>query len=42
MRLDSTGAREVVVYDMTVLNQRGETVMEGTWTQLRPAEESAS
>ena len=42
VRLDSTGKREVVVYDMTVLNQRGETVMEGTWTQLRPAEESAS
>ena len=36
VRLDSTGRREVVVYDMTVLNQRDEAVMEAVWTQLRP------
>jgi acyl dehydratase len=35
-RVDSTGAREVVVYDLTVVNQQGQTVLTGTWTQLRP------
>lgn len=37
VRMDSTGRREVVVYDMTVFNQRNEGVLVGTWTQLRPA-----
>lgn len=41
VRLDSTGQREVVIYDMTVFNQKDETVMEGTWTQLRPAPSDA-
>lgn len=35
-RTDSTGAREVVVYDLAVLNQKDDVVLEGTWTQLRP------
>jgi acyl dehydratase len=35
-RVDSTGSREVVVYDLTVLNQDRQAVLEGTWTQLRP------
>ena len=35
-RVDSTGSREVVVYDFTVLNHEGQAVLEGTWTQLRP------
>lgn len=35
-RTDSTGAREVVVYDLAVLDQDDVTVLEGTWTQLRP------
>jgi Acyl dehydratase len=35
-RVDSTGSREVVVYDLTVLNQAGQVVLDGTWTQLRP------
>ncbi len=42
VRLDSTGRREVVVYDMTVLNQRNEAVLVGTWTQLRPAVDEPS
>lgn len=37
-RVDSTGSREVVVYDLTVLNQNGDAVLQGTWTQLRPRE----
>lgn len=36
VRTDSTGAREVVVYDMAVLNQEKERALVGTWTQLRP------
>jgi acyl dehydratase len=35
-RVDSTGSREVVVYDLTVLNQARQAVLDGTWTQLRP------
>ena len=36
VRTDSTGAREVVVYDLSVLDQQDRTVLAGTWTQLRP------
>lgn len=37
-RLDSTGGREVVVYSLSCVNQRGATVLTGGWTQLRPAQ----
>jgi len=36
-RMTSDGVREVVVYDVRVLNQRGETVMRSEWTLLREA-----
>jgi acyl dehydratase len=35
-RVDSTGAREVVVYDLRVADANDETVLTGVWTQLRP------
>jgi acyl dehydratase len=36
-RLTSDGVREVVVYDVQVVNQHGDVVMESEWTLLREA-----
>jgi acyl dehydratase len=36
-RIDRTGEREIVTFDIRGLNQRDEAVLEAEWTQMRPA-----
>jgi acyl dehydratase len=41
-RLDRTGEREIVVFDIRGLNQRDEAVLQAEWTQMRPTRSQAA